>query len=125
MLMGGLLWAGAVLLRSAGLANKTTFLSAVTGVLPNICAVWVVLGVAIIFFPYVRHAELPQQTIFPLLGAALLLLVLSEFVHAWWLGAAFDLWDLAASAGAAVVVALLVLVLAEKKEAVAAESAKK
>lgn len=103
---GSLVWCAAVLVRQAGipLASAARFL---VGIMPNIGAPLVCVGLFVSFFPFVCKGEAARRERYLAIAATMLLMLLSEAVHALFLGAAFDVWDLLASLIAAVPLVIL------------------
>ena len=113
-LAGCLIWGAAVVLRGTAVVASPVggFL---LGVAPNFGAAWAVVGLTLTFWPIVLRRPFDMGKLSLLLLATLLALLVSEVVHMLWLGARFDVWDMAASVVALLVLAL-VRVLEKKKE---------
>lgn len=105
-LAGALLWAGVVLIRTLALALPS-WAAFLVGVAPNVGVVWVLMELFVMFFPYIRHQETTKRQRYIALGGILGILLLSEIVHAAFLGASFDAYDMLASVIAIIPMALI------------------
>lgn len=76
-------------------------------VAPNFGAVWVGVGLTISYFPYAFKKEFNENHIYLLGGIILVLLLISEIIHHFFLGSLFDIWDMLASAGALLFIILV------------------
>lgn len=113
-LIGALIWAGATLLRELPMPIDGPVRFALN-VAPNFGVVFAVVGLSIVFWPYVWKRAFPAKGMYPFLCALLVLLLGSEIIHAAFLDAPFDIWDMAASALAAAVLAIFHLA-SQRKE---------
>lgn len=105
-LLGAILWAGTVLLREMGIAFSppAAFL---LGILPNAGSALLCMSIFVSFCPMVRKHESTKGERYWAIAAIMALQLLSEIIHALFLGAPFDIYDMIASAAAAAVLALV------------------
>ena len=106
LVVGIFLWSAAVLLRGTSVMD-IAILKRLIWVAPNIGVVWAGVGFAYLLFPRIFKREFNPKHTAVLLGSILAALLLSETMHHFWLGSAFDIWDMAASAVAAAIVLAL------------------
>ena len=102
-LVGAVLWGAAVLLRGTPIRDYH-LIKQLLWVAPNFCVVWIGVGGVVTLFPLAFKREFNPAHMVWLLGSLLGILLLSEIVHALFLNASFDLWDMLASVTASAVV---------------------
>jgi len=108
LVMGVLIWAGAVLLRETPLMDNA-IIQRLLWVAPNFGVVWAGVGFTYILYPRFFKKDFDPKHTVSLVGVILALLLSAEFIHHFFLDSAFDIWDMAASTIAAVIVLLVAL----------------
>lgn len=100
-LNGAIIWGAAVIVRSLNL-SMPGILSFIVGVAPNFGVVWFLMGLYVAYAPYILKRESTRRGRYFAIAAILAMLLLSEIVHAAFLGAGFDMADMVTSVIAAV-----------------------
>ena len=98
-LIGAALWSATLYLRGTPCRDYPV-LKHLLGVAPNFCVVWIGTGTVAALHPFVFKKEFNPSHIVWLLASFLAILLLSETVHALFLHARFDIWDILASVAA-------------------------
>lgn len=102
--IGALLWGAAIFLRNTSLMDND-IIANVLWRLPNFGVVWIGVGLTVALYPNIFKKEFNDKYFYLLSAVGFAILLLSEVIHIF-LGAAFDVWDMAASA-----LALLFIIL--------------
>ena len=106
LLTGVLIWTGAVLLRETSLMDNA-IIRRLLWAAPNFGVVWAGVGFTYILYPRFFNKDFDPGHTASLVGVILALLLVAEFIHHFFLDSSFDVWDMAASAIAAVIVLLI------------------
>ena len=102
-LIGMLIWTAAIFLRETSVMENG-FLRRILWVAPNFGVVWAGVGFTYLIYPNIRKREFEPKYILPLVGVILVLLLLAEIIHHFFLDSPFDVWDMVASVLAAIII---------------------
>ena len=103
---GALIWSITIFLRGTAVVDYY-IIKQILWVAPNIGAVWMGIGFTFMLYPYIFKKEFNTKNIYFLIGIILLLLLVSEIIHHFFLESPFDIWDMIASLLASIVIILI------------------
>ena len=95
-LNGAIIWGAAILIRSMNLSMPAA-LQLIVGVAPNFGVVWLLMGLYVASSPALFKRESTRKGRYLVIAVIPCVLLLSEAVHAAFLGARFDTADIIAS----------------------------
>jgi hypothetical protein len=105
-LIGAIMWGATVFLRDTFLMDNL-FIKQFLWVAPNLSAVWVGVGLPIVYYEHFAKKQFNFKYIYTLVGMCLVILLASELIHPLYSDSQFDIWDMAASLLAGVVVIIV------------------
>lgn len=114
-LIGLAMWSMAVILRETAIINYD-IARLILGVMPNFGVVWGLVFFTMLFSVKGLKRDFDSKSIYLTLLIIMILLLLSEIIHAKFLNSPFDIWDMISSAIASIII-IIVNVLRGAKRA--------
>ena len=99
-LAGALVWAAAEVLRRV-LPSATGIVPLLINALPKFGVIWLMVGLMVVFWPYVLKKEFPPNLLYPMIGISLAPVLLYEILNPVLRGGSVYPWDIVASLVAA------------------------
>ena len=102
-LIGVIIWSLAIFLRGTPLMDSD-IIKWFSWVAPNFGVVWAGVGFTYLLYPRIRKKEFEPKYTLLLVGIIFMFLLFAEIIHHFFLDSPFDVWDMVASAIAAIIV---------------------
>jgi len=112
--LGNIIWSLTIFLRSTTL-NENEVSRAILGRTPNFGAVWAGIGLPYIVFPLIFKKEFNPKYNYYLVAIVMVIIVISEVIHHFFLNSKFDIWDMIVSMIASLLFIVIPLVIKPEK----------